>query len=110
MAGIKKDVAEMMNDATEACIQFIKLSKKWEKDYEKYGTQAMADGYQNCVDKAVEYFYQITEILDEAENGGYLSFGETKSLIKKKYDCKSKCIDVFIKYGFDVTPLLQDLG
>ena len=29
MAGIKKDVAEMMNDATEACIQFIKLSKKF---------------------------------------------------------------------------------
>ena len=107
MAGIKKDIAEMMNVATETCIKFIKLSKKWEKDYEKYGTQALADGYQDSVDKAVGYFYRITEILDEAENGGYLSFGETKSLIKKKYDCKTKCLETFIKYGFDITPLME---
>ena len=108
MGGIGKDVVAEMNDIADTCIWFIKSSQKWAKDYEKYPTQQMADGYQQAVDQAVAYYYQIIETYNEAVNNGYLSLREIDSVGCKMVSAKKRCLDTFIKYGFDVRPLLED--
>ena len=100
----KEYVIEKLNVATKECIKCIKESKKWQKDYEKYGTQSWADAYQKCIDKAVSSFCQLEKILQTY--GGELSRGEYKRVIKKKEACINKCVSMFAKYG--LMSLLQD--
>ena len=100
----KEDVIRELNVATKECIKCIKESKKWQKDYERHGTQSWADAYQKCINKAVSSFCQLENILQRYSDS--LSRGEYKSVIKKKEACTNKCVSMFTKYG--LISLLQD--